>query len=319
MEYIQLGKSGLNVSRICFGTWQFGGDWGSVEREDAIAAVRAALDQGVTFFDTAQAYGFGDSEALVAEALGDDIHRDDVIVATKGGLRPVDGGIQRDASPEFLREGVEQSLGHLGVEAIDLYQVHWPDRETPFEETGAALKQLKDEGKIRHVGVSNFSPAEMDALSRTIEVETDQPPYNLFNRGIEEDVLPFCREQDIGLLVYGPLSHGLLSGKFDPSTLAEDDWRRGHEPFEGDNLERNLEVVERLREFAEAREHTLPQLAVAWVLAQPGLHVAITGARRPAHIEGIAPAAEIELSEDELAEIDELTGAARAWGLTPEG
>jgi aryl-alcohol dehydrogenase-like predicted oxidoreductase len=318
MEYIQLGRSGLNVSRICFGTWQFSGDWGSVERDEAIAAIRAALDQGVTFFDTAQAYGFGDSEALLGEALGADIHRDDVIVATKGGLRPVDDGVQRDASPEFLRDGVETSLRHLGVEAIDLYQVHWPDRETPFEETGAALKELKDEGKIRHVGVSNFSPAEMDTLSRTIEVETDQPPYNLFNRGIEEDVLPYCREQDIGLLVYGPLSHGLLSGRFDPSTLAEDDWRRGHEPFEGDHLERNLEVVERLREFAEQRGHTLPQLAVAWVLAQPGLHVAITGARRPAHIEGIAPAAEIELSEDELAEIDELTGAAKAWGLTPE-
>ena len=318
MEYIELGKSGLNVSRICFGTWQFSGDWGSVERDDAIAAVRAALEQGVTFFDTAQAYGFGDSEGLLAQALGDHIHREDVIVATKGGLRRAEGGVQRDASPEFLREGVEHSLGHLGVEAIDLYQVHWPDRGTSFEETGAALQQLKDEGKIRHVGVSNFSPSEMDALSRTIDVETDQPPYNLFNSGIEEDVLPYCREQDVGLLVYGPLSHGLLSGSFDPSMLADDDWRRGHEPFAGANLERNLDVVERLKEFAEQRGHTLPQLAVAWVLAQPGVHVAITGARRPAHIEGIAPAAEIELSEDELAEIDELTGAARAWGLTPE-
>jgi aryl-alcohol dehydrogenase-like predicted oxidoreductase len=290
-----------------------------VQRDEGIAAVRAALDQGVTFFDTAQAYGFGSSEALLAEALGEDIHRDDVIVATKGGLRPSGDGIERDASPAFLREGVEQSLRHLGVEAIDLYQVHWPDRTTSFEETGAALEQLKDEGKIRHVGVSNFSPAEMDELSRTVEVETDQPPYNMFNRGIEEEVLPYCREQDIGVLVYGPLSHGLLSGRFDPSALAGDDWRRGHEPFEGQNLERNLEVVERLKEFAEQRGHTLPQLAAAWVLAQPGVHVAITGARRPSHIEGIAPAAEIELSDDELAEIDELTGAGRAWGLTPEG
>jgi len=319
MEYIRLGKSGLRVSRICFGTWQFGGDWGTVERDDAIAAVRAALDQGVTFFDTAQAYGFGDSEALLAEGLGDDIHRDDVIVATKGGLRRVDDDVQRDASPEFLREGVEQSLLHLGVEAIDLYQVHWPDRGTPFAETGAALKELKDEGKIRHVGVSNFSPAEMDALSGTIEVETDQPPYNLFNRGIEGDVLPYCREQDVGLLVYGPLSHGLLSGSFDPAKLADEDWRRGHEPFAGENLERNLEVVARLEEFAEQRGHTLPQLAVAWVLAQPGVHVAITGARRPQHVEGIAPAAEIQLSADDLAQIDELTGAGKAWGLTPEG
>lgn len=319
MEYITLGRSGLNVSRICFGSWQFGGDWGSVERDEAIAAVRAALDQGVTFFDTAQAYGFGASEALLAEALGDDIHRDDVIVATKGGLRLVDGGIERDSSAAFLREGVEESLRHLGVEAIDLYQVHWPDHVTPFEETGAALRQLVDEGKIRHVGVSNFSPAEMEALSRTIEVESDQPPYNLFNRGIEADVLPWCREHDVGLLVYGPLSHGLLSGRFDPSKLADDDWRRGHEPFEGEALERNLEVVERLKEFAEQRGYTLPQLAVAWVLAQPGVHVAITGARRPAHVEGVTPAAEIRLSEDDLAEIDELTGAGKAWGLTPEG
>jgi aryl-alcohol dehydrogenase-like predicted oxidoreductase len=318
MEYTGLGKSGLTVSRICFGTWQFGGDWGSVDRDDAIAAVRAALDAGVTFFDTAQAYGFGESEALLAEGLGDHIHRDDVVVATKGGLRQVGGAVQRDSSPEFLREGVEKSLTYLGVETIDLYQVHWPDHETPFEETGAALKQLKDEGKIRHVGVSNFSPAEMDELSQTIEVETDQPPYNLFNRAVEADVLPYCREHDIGALTYGPLSHGLLSGSFEPAKLDDDDWRRGHEPFAGEALERNMEAVERLTEFAEQRGHTLPQLAVAWVLAQPGVHVAIAGARRGAHVEGIAPAAEIHLSEDELAQIDELTGAARAWGLTPE-
>ena len=318
MRYTELGKSGLNVSRICFGTWQFGGDWGAIDRDEAIAAVRAALDAGVTFFDTAQAYGFGASEELLAEALGDDIRRDDVVVATKGGLRRADG-IKRDASPAYLREGVEESLRHLGVEAIDLYQVHWPDHETPFEETGAALSQLKDEGKIRHVGVSNFTPTEMEELSRAVEVETDQPPFNLFNRGVEEDVLPWCREHDIALLVYGPLSHGLLSCSFDPSKLGDDDWRHDHEPFQGDALERNLEAVERLKEFATARGKTLPQLAVAWVLAQPGVHVAISGARRPAHVDGVAPAADIELSDDELAEIDELTGAGRAWGLTPEG
>jgi aryl-alcohol dehydrogenase-like predicted oxidoreductase len=319
MEYVELGRSGLRVSRICFGSWQFGGDWGAVERDEAKAAVRTALDHGVTFFDTAQAYGFGESEALLAEALGDDIRREDVVVATKGGLRPTGGGVERDASPGFLREGVEQSLRHLGVEAIDLYQVHWPDPDTPFEETGAALRQLQDEGKIRHVGVSNFSPEQMEELSRTVQVETDQPPFNLFNRAIERDLLPWCHENDVGVMVYGPLSHGLLSGHFDPSTLAEDDWRRGHEPFEGEALERNMQAVERLAEFAEARGHTLPQLAVAWVLHQPGVHVAIAGARRPAHVEGIAPAADIRLSEAELAEIDELSGAARAWGLTPEG
>jgi aryl-alcohol dehydrogenase-like predicted oxidoreductase len=319
MDYIELGRTGLTVSRICFGTWQFGGDWGSIERDDAKAAVRAALDRGITFFDTAQAYGFGESEALLAEALGDDIHRDEVIVATKGGLRPTSGGVERDSSPGSLRHGVEASLRHLGVEAIDLYQVHWPDHDVPFEETGAALRQLVDEGKVRHVGVSNFSPAEMEELSRAIPVETDQPPYSLFNRGIERDVLPWCREHDVGVLVYGPLAHGLLGGRFDPSSLAEDDWRRGHEPFEGEALQRNLEAVERLREFADRRGHTLPQLAVAWVLAQSGVHVAIAGARRPGHVNGIAPAAEIEFGEDELAEIDELAGAGKVRGMTPEG
>jgi aryl-alcohol dehydrogenase-like predicted oxidoreductase len=314
-----LGRSGLDVTRIACGTWQLGGDWGSFEERDAIEAIQHARRLGINFFDTAQAYGFGESEALLAEALGDDIRRDDVIVATKGGLRPIEGGITRDTSAAFLRDGVEKSLRHLGVEAIDLYQVHWPHHDTPFEETGAALQELKDEGKIRHVGVSNFSSAEMEELSRTVEVETDQPPYNLFNRGIEADVLPWCREHDVGTLLYGPLSHGLLSGHFDPSRLADDDWRRGHEPFEGEALERNMEAVERLTEFAERRGHTLPQLAVAWVLAQPGAHVAIVGARRPAHVEGVTPAADIHLSDDELAEIDELTGAARAWGLTPEG
>jgi len=215
---------------------------------------------------------------------------------------------------------VAHCSGALGLDVLDVQQFHvWNDEWVGRGSWRDAIEGLKDEGKIRHVGVSNFSPAEMDALSGTIEVETDQPPYNLFNRGIEGDVLPYCREQDVGLLVYGPLSHGLLSGSFDPAKLADEDWRRGHEPFAGENLERNLEVVARLEEFAEQRGHTLPQLAVAWVLAQPGVHVAITGARRPQHVEGIAPAAEIQLSADDLAQIDELTGAGKAWGLTPEG
>jgi aryl-alcohol dehydrogenase-like predicted oxidoreductase len=319
MEFTQLGRTGLRVSRICFGSWQFGGDWGDVEHEEARAAVRTALDCGVTFFDTAQAYGFGDSERLLADALGDDLHRDDVIVATKGGLRPTDAGVERDSSPEFLREGVEESLRHLGVEAIDLYQVHWPDAKVPFEETGAALAQLKREGKIRHVGVSNFDAAQMEELSRAVEVETLQPPYHLFNRAIEKDPLPWCREHDVGVLVYGPLAHGLLSGRFDRSALDDADWRREHPMFSGEEAERNLEAVERLGRFAEERGCTVAQVAVAWTLAQPGVHVAIVGARRPDHVEGIAPAADIELSGEDLAEIEELMApAAQVAGPRPD-
>src|SRR5918911_429042 len=171
MDYVELGATGLTVSRICFGTWQFSGDWGNVQRDDAKAAVRTALERGITFFDTAQAYGFGESEQLLAEALGDDIRRDDVIVATKGGLRSTDDGIERDASPEWIRQGVEESLTSLGVDAIDLYQVHWPDPDVPFAETAGALRELQEAGKVRHVGVSNFAVEQMEEFSRTLPVE----------------------------------------------------------------------------------------------------------------------------------------------------
>jgi aryl-alcohol dehydrogenase-like predicted oxidoreductase len=320
MDYVELGGTGLTVSRICFGTWQFGGDWGAVERDEATAAVRRALDLGITFFDTAQAYGFGESEALLADGLGADIHRDDVVVATKGGLRPVSTGIERDASREWLREGVESSLRQLGLEAIDLYQVHWPDPDVPFEETAAALAELRDEGKIRHVGVSNFDAEQMEEFSRTLPVETLQPPYHLFAREIEEDVLPWCREHDVGVLAYGPLAHGLLSGRFTPDTkLPDDDWRHTSPLFQGDAFRQNLQAVDELKRFAEGRGWTVAQLAVAWTLANPAVHVAITGARRPAHVEGVAPAAEIRLDEGALAEIDRIVArTASVAGPSPE-
>ena len=323
MKRIRLGRTDLQVSRVCFGTWQFGGDWGSLDEQENVEAMRLALELGVNFFDTAQAYGFGASEHLVAKALGDELRsrRDEIVIATKGGLRMTDDALVRDSSPDWLRRGVEESLGHLGVDHIDLYQVHWPDRDTPFEETAGALEELVEEGKIRHVGVSNFDAGEMEAFERGRPVETNQPPYHLFRRDIEEDVLPYCREHDIGVLVYGPLAHGLLSGKFDRETeFPDDDWRASSELFRGDNFERNLEVVEELRRFAAERGHTVAQLAVAWTLARPGVHVAIVGARRPDHIEGTAPAADIELSSDDLERIESIMeGAVAVAGPTPEG
>ena len=320
MDYTTLGRSGLEVSKVCFGTWQFGGDWGEVERDDAIAAVRKAVDLGVTFFDTAQGYGFGESEQLLSEALGGDLTRDDVVVATKGGLRPDDNGVTRDASAGFIREGVEESLRHLGVESIDLYQVHWPDPETPSEETARALEELVKAGKVRHVGVSNFNAEQMEEFERHLPVETLQPPYHLFRRDIEQDVLPWCREHEVGVLAYGPLAHGLLSGRFSlGDELPDDDWRSGSDLFQGENFERNLQTVEQLKGLAEERGHTVAQLAVAWTLAQPGVHVAITGARRPDHIEGIAPAVEVDLGDDDLAEIDRIMESAVAVaGPSPE-
>ena len=323
MRFTTLGRTGLNVSRICFGTWQFGGEWGRTEEEEAVAAMRRALELGVNFFDTAQAYGFGESEKLVAKALGDELRsrRDELVIATKGGLRSEDGGVVRDSSPEWLREGVEHSLRHLGVDHIDLYQVHWPDADTPFEQTAEALQEMVDEGKIRHVGVSNFNAEELDAFEATRPVETLQPPYHLFRRDVEEDVLPWCRERDVGVLGYSPLAHGLLTGKFDEdTTFPDDDWRSGSDLFRGDTFERNLQIVRELGRFAEERGHTVAQLAVAWTLANPAVHSAIVGARRPDHIEGTAPAGDLELSEDDVREIEEIMeGALAVGGPSPEG
>ena len=323
MDQITLGRSGLRVSRVCFGTWQFGGEWGSTEERESTAAIRRALELGINFFDTAQAYGFGASEQVLGAALRDELRtrRDEVVIATKGGLRPVEGGIERDSSPDFLRNGVDESLKHLGVDHIDLYQVHWPDPDTPIEETAGALDELVQAGKIRHVGVSNYSAEQMAAFESVRPVETLQPPYHLFRRDIERDALPWAREHDVGVLVYSPLAHGLLTGKFDEGTgFAEDDWRSSSDVFQGEEFKRNLEVVGALEQFARDLGHTVTELAVAWTLAQPGVHVAIVGARTPSHIEGSASAAGIALSEDDLARIERIMeGAVPVGGPSPEG
>ena len=319
---LRLGRSELQVSPIAFGTWQLGGEWGGFDERRAIEAIRHARELGINFFDTAQAYGFGASERLLAKALEDDLrdNRDDVVIATKGGLRPVEGGVVRDSSPDWLRQGVEESLEALGVEAIDLYQVHWPDPNTPFAETGRALAELLDAGTIRHVGVSNYSVEQMEELSKTLPVTSLQPPYHLFARDIENDVLPWCFENDVGVLIYSPLAHGLLSGAITEETeFAEDDWRSGSPLFAPEALRRNLEVVRQLKDVADEVGCTLSQLAIAWTLANPAVNVAIVGSRRPEHIEESVGALEVELGERELQWIAGIMeGAVTAPGPSPE-
>src|SRR5438445_12129302 len=193
MEYTQFGRTLLQVSKISYGTWQFGGDWGHVERKQWDAGkttVRKALELGINFFDTAQAYGFGLAERLLGEALQPELssHRDTIVLATKGGLRMEGDTLLRDASTHWLRQGVEQSLRNLGVDYIDLYQVHWPDPKTPIEATASALDQLVREGKIRYVGVSNYNVAQMQAFERTRKLDALQPPYSLFRREIEQEI-----------------------------------------------------------------------------------------------------------------------------------
>ena len=318
---IKLGRSGMNVSRVAFGTWQLGGDWGATDEPEAIRAIRHAYDRGINFFDTAQGYGFGASEQLLAKAI-QGYPRDSVVIATKGGLRPLGGPrVERDASAAWIRTGVEDSLRALATDYIDLLQVHWPDPGTPFEETAGALAELVTAGKVRHVGVSNFNPEQMDEFSATLPVETLQPPYHLFHRDIEAEILPYARRHEIGVLVYGPLAHGLLSGHLRADTrFSPDDWRSHSADFQGDTLTRNLRVVAALEQFANT-ELGVPvsRLAVAWTLANPAVHVAIIGTRSAEHVDDAVAAAGLALTDDALRRIDEIaSGAVRIAGPRPE-
>src|SRR6266446_1256018 len=323
MKYRQLGRTSPTVSRLCYGTWQFGGDWGSFETREAQAAIRHALELGITFFDTAQAYGFGMSERVLGEALRSELRnqRDKVILATKGGLRLEGGKLLRDASARWLRQGVEQSLRNLGVDYIDLYQVHWPDPNTPIEETASTLDALVHEGKIRYVGVSNYNAEQMRAFERTRRLDALQPPYSLFRRDIEREILPYCAAAGIGVLVYGPLAHGLLGGSFTPhTTFAADDWRSKSEFFHDENFQRNVAVVEQLKRLAAREGMTIAQLAVAWVLARPAIDVAIVGARNPEQLAQTALAGDRHVTQETLQEIERIMReAVPIGGPAPEG
>jgi aryl-alcohol dehydrogenase-like predicted oxidoreductase len=320
MRTVVLGASKLEVTPIAYGTWQFGGDWGPVDDRNAIAAIQGARALGINFFDTAQGYGFGASEVMLGKALRKEItaDRDSVVIATKGGILP--GGQGRDASAAYLRKGVEESLRALDVETIDLYQVHWPDAKVPAAETAGALQELVDAGKIRYVGVSNYDSRQMATFQGVRPIDALQPPYHLFRRDIERTILPFAAEHGIGVMVYGPLGHGLLSGRMTADTrFAPDDWRSKSEAFSGEAFRRNLSIVNDLRQFAAERGATVAQLAIAWTLANPAVDVAIVGARSADQIRETAPAADLALPPDDLARIDEiLRGEVPVGGPAPE-
>lgn len=307
MKYVTLGKSELRVSRVAFGTWQLGGDWGSTDSELAVSAIRRAADKGVTFFDTAQAYGFGASERLLGRALKGEV-RNDIFIATKGGLRSSGTGVVRDASPASIRAGVEESLRALSTDYIDLLQIHWPDPHTPFEETADAVGKLIADGKVLHVGVSNFDAGQMEMFSETLPVEALQPPYNLFHREIEQTILPYTHENNIGVLVYGPLAHGLLGGGLRLDTrFAADDWRSKSVDFKGATLRHNLAKVAQLRDFARGELGvSVSELAVAWTLANSAVQVAIVGTRNPDHVDEMISAADLLLHESTISRVEEI-------------
>jgi aryl-alcohol dehydrogenase-like predicted oxidoreductase len=319
MKQVRLGRSGLVVSHLAFGTWQLGGDWGPTNTAGAMDAIRRAVDGGITFFDTAQAYGFGQSEQLLSAALRG-VPREQVVIATKGGLRPTDGGLVRDAGARRIREGIDASLQALGTDYVDLYQMHWPDPATPIDETANALARLIAEGKIRHVGVSNFNVEQMETFGVTLPAETLQAPYDLFRRDIEAEILPYTGAHDIGVLAYGPLAHGLLSGSLGLGTrFTRDDWRSRSPMFRGETYARNLRVVAELGVLATELGFTLPQLAISWTLVNPAVHVAIVGTRDRDHVDEALAASAMDLDDEVMQRIDALmVDAVPVAGPSPE-
>jgi aryl-alcohol dehydrogenase-like predicted oxidoreductase len=325
MRYRELGSTGLEVSVLCLGTWELSGDWGA-DHEDAVAAVRTAFDLGITFFDTAYAYGEGAAEAGLARGLGELMrtHRDELVISTKGGVEAdVSRGtgfgekrLVRNSDPKFLRQNLETSLRTLGTDYVDIYFVHWPDPTVPFEDAAAALEGFVDEGLVRHAGVSNFTVAQMDAYTAGGRVEVAQVPYNLFDRGVEEEILPWCERHGAGVMGYAGLARGALSGTLrGGQTFPDDDWRAVHPAFQGERFDALMEAVDRLSAEAASRNDCgLAQLALAWVMSHPLGIVPIVGAQLPEHIQDSARAADVELTPEERDELSRLELVVPAFG-----
>jgi aryl-alcohol dehydrogenase-like predicted oxidoreductase len=289
MEKIKIGSSGLTTSRIGLGTWAIGGwMWGGSDEKEAIATIRSAVERGVTLIDTAPVYGFGHSEEIVGKALKEGGLRKKVQIATKVGLAWKDGRVYRDSSPARLKQEIDDSLRRLGTDVIDLYQVHWPDLDTPFAETAKVLEDLRRAGKIKAIGVSNYSPQQMDAFRAHAQLDAVQPPYNLFEREMEADVLPYSKKTGLTVLSYGALCRGLLSGKITATSKFEgDDLRKADPKFKGERFPQYLAAVKELDALARERfGKTVLALAVRWVLDQ-GPTIALWGARRPDQLDPV--------------------------------
>jgi len=315
LKTAQLGETGLEITRVGFGAWAIGGGgwefgWGPQEDEESIQTILRALELGVNWIDTAAAYGFGHSEKVVGRALAGLVRRP--YVFTKASLVQGPGGtvvnnLKRDS---ILREA-EASLQRLGVDAIDVYQIHWPNPEADIEEGWSALAELKDQGLVRHIGVSNFDVGQLQRIQQIAPVETLQPPYSLIARGVEDKILPFVEHEGIGVIAYSPMGSGLLTGAMTRERiqgLPDDDWRKHSERFQEPQLSEHLALVERLKRVAARIDTTPGAVAVAWALRNPAVDGAIIGLRRPDQVASILHAAGLELSDADVAEIENGSG-----------
>ncbi len=306
MEFTTIKRTGARASRIGLGTWAIGGwMWGGADDGAAVATIHRALDLGITLFDTAPAYGQGHSEEVLGRALKG--RRERAIIATKTAIEwDENGNVHRNGSVKRILKEIDDSLRRLQTDYIDVYQVHWPDPSTPIAETATAMQRVFDAGKIRAIGVSNFSPAQMDEFRRFASLDTVQPPYNLFERDAEHDVLPYAREHAIASLTYGSLCRGLLSGSMREDTeFKGDDLRRTDPKFQPPRFAQYLRAVQRLDDLARERfGKRVIHLALRWALDRPGVGVALWGARRPNQLDPLPAVLEFSLDEQTQANID---------------
>lgn len=313
MEYRAFGKTGMQVSAIGFGCWEIGGGYGSIEEEQFIQAVNRALDLGVTCFDTAEAYGFGASEKSLAKALG--ARRKDAVIVTKFGIGYKDAPNFRDSGRARAMASIEKSLQNLTTDYVDVYMVHWPDVNTPLDETMRALDDIVKQGKARAVGISNFRLEQIKTSMQTRRVDVAQYCWNIFDQRMEKEIFPYCTEQSIGVMAYGSLAYGLLTGAFSESTdFGGDDWRarRGRmgainlfqHLFGPEYFPKNLKAVEDLKSIAAKYDKTLPQLALRWTLSNPVVSTALVGCRNVNEVNDNLGALGWSISDADMKAID---------------
>ena len=327
MEYRQFGRTDLRVSTIGVGCWEIGGTYGRIDEAEFVRAVHRAVDYGINCFDTAEAYGMGVSERALARALGE--RRKDVVVVTKGGVGYADAPNRRDSSRRRLTAALDTSLENLGTDRVDVYLVHWPDVNTPFDETMRFLDDAVRQGKTRHVGVSNFRPTQLEACMALRRIDVVQYGWNMFDRRMQREIFPWALRNGVGVMAYGSLAYGLLTGTFHAGmAFDETDWRakRGtlgtlnlfRTMFGPDHFARNLAAVEELTGIAARHGKTLPQLALCWAMGHDAIATSLVGFRRPEEVEENLGALGWKLSAEELTEIDAIF--ARHHAVTePDG
>ena len=321
MDYAKVNGLNREVSRVGLGTWAIGGFmWGGTDEQEALQTIREALDHGISLIDTAPVYGLGRSEELVGRALAKYGKREEVIIATKVGLEWRGDQVFRNSTRARIMKEIDDSLRRLQTDYIDIYQVHWPDPLVPIEETAAAMYQLYKQGKIRAIGVSNYSLEQMNLFQQAAPLHTAQPPYNLFERGVERDVLPYCRIRGISTLTYGALCRGLLSGKMKPETEFQgDDVRKTDPKFQRPRYAQYLKAVERLDRFAQENYgKRVLELAIRWTLDQPFVTAALWGARHPNQLAPVAAVTGWKLDTAALKAINQIVRESVTDPVGPE-